>query len=206
MFVYNPVNAQNIITEKVKRCTGIVNFFDGVNDKSILLLISGIDYLRLTKNCNDILINIKTDGGDTTAGIAAYNYLSSISETLTIRTHNIGVVSSAGNLIYCGGKIRTATKHSKFLVHNGDLTINGNFTPSDLSEIIRNWEGNRKISQEIFSICTGLDENKVADIRDSRSVFTASQALDIGLVQKITASPEVLHSNYLEIYYIGLPK
>jgi ATP-dependent Clp protease, protease subunit len=174
------------IKEKItKRCG--VNFFASINNSSVTSLISSVDKHR-KNGCSEILINISTNGGSTQAGIIAYNYLSSLSSNITIRTHNISTVASAGVILYCGGRVRTASSNSFFLVHEGTWTFNSNstYTPSDLDETMKQWLMERKIMRNIFSTCSGISEETTRNLFESRSVFSALDANKNGLVQKIT--------------------
>jgi ATP-dependent Clp protease, protease subunit len=158
-----------------------------MNDTNIVYLINYVENL-IVKGYKDITINIRTNGGSLQSGIAVYNYLSSLPSSITIRTHNMGTIDSAGIYLYCAGNVRTASKNSRFLVHNGTSTFPSVYTPESMSEAQRTWAADLKIGRDIFSNCTGLNEQKVISIFNAGTVYSPSEAKEIGLVHKITST------------------
>lgn len=63
----------------------------------------------------EINIHMSSQGGETSAGFTAYNFLKSL--PVTLRTHNIGNVESIANVIFLAGSERFPNPISRFLLH-----------------------------------------------------------------------------------------
>jgi ATP-dependent protease ClpP protease subunit len=168
---------------------GVINFLNDIDDKSINELMATVNSL-IAKGHKDILINIKTNGGSTRSGIMAYNYLASLPNSVTVRTHNISSVLSAGIMLYCGGRVRTAAKNSFFLMHNGTWTYSGNTTlsPEQQSEDSRAWQTEITIMRNIFSACTGKNAADTMRIFQASSIVMAMEAKEMNIVQTIAST------------------
>jgi ATP-dependent protease ClpP protease subunit len=187
-----------VIKQKVPKKCG-VNFFTNISNNSVASLITSVDKHR-RNGCSEILININTNGGGNQAGIIAYNYLSSLPNDITVTTHNISTVASAGVALYCSGRVRTASKNSFFLVHEGTWTFNStSYTPGDLDETMNQWLMERKIMRNIFSTCSGISEERTRKIFESRAVFSSTEAKANGLVQKINQDMPDITEDFLTI-------
>lgn len=107
-----------------------LNFMGRINSenvKSVQDLIKG-----QTNPIESLIVNISSDGGEVTYGIALYNYLKSM--PFPVYTHNLGDVSSAAVLLYLAGEIRTAAPNSRFMIHPLTIELNGNFVCHQVEE------------------------------------------------------------------------
>jgi ATP-dependent protease ClpP protease subunit len=138
---------------------------------------------------DEILINFNSYGGDSDAGLAAYNYLKSL--PMTIRTHNLGYTASASVKIFCAGKIRTAAPQSHFLIHYGTLSLGTALTPLELTGIINAARNRGNFTTEILSDCMGQSRTRVAGMLRDEAVFSADEAKREGLVQQIITTQPV---------------
>ncbi len=160
----------------------VINFSVYVSKESVALLMSTVGKL-MAQGHKDFLLLINSDGGDSEAAIAAYNYLSSL--PVTIRTHNISTVKSAATEIYCAGSYRTASPNSTFLLHNGTATYAPNITIEQTNGYY-NWHKLvLTLRHKIFSTCAGISEKETRDIYDKESVFNAAEAKNIGFVNEV---------------------
>ncbi len=162
--------------------TAVINFSVGVSDESVTLLMQTVSNLMFL-GYKDFLLMINSDGGNTEAGITAYNYLSSL--PVTIRTHNISSVKSAATDIYCAGSYRTASPNSIFLLHNGTVTYGSDSTIGEINGLNQWYKLLLTSRLKIFSICAGISEKESKNIYDNESVFNASEAKNIGFVNEV---------------------
>ncbi|MFN7714167.1 MAG: ATP-dependent Clp protease proteolytic subunit [Pseudanabaenaceae cyanobacterium] len=162
--------------------TVVINFSVGVSKESVTLLMQTVSNF-MSAGHKDFLLLINSDGGDTEAGIAAYNYLSSL--PVTIRTHNISSVKSAATDIYCAGSYRTASPNSVFLLHNSTVTYRSDSTVGQINGLNQWYRFLLNSRLKIFSICAGISEKQSKDIYDNESVFNASEAKNVGFVNEV---------------------
>jgi ATP-dependent protease ClpP protease subunit len=161
---------------------GVINFFAGVSQRTLRQLITAVSELRQA-GIDEILINFNSYGGDSDAGLAAYNYLQSL--PITIRTHNLGYVASASVKIFCAGKIRTAAPQSHFLIHYGTLSTGNNLTALQIEGLLNASRNRGAFTTEILASCMGQGRGRVADLLRQEAVFSAKEAQDLGLVQQV---------------------
>jgi ATP-dependent protease ClpP protease subunit len=161
---------------------GVINFFAGVSQRTLRQLITATSELRQA-GMDEILINFNSYGGDSDAGLAAYNYLRSL--PITIRTHNLGYVASASVKIFCAGKIRTTAPQSHFLIHYGTLSLGTSMTPLQLEGLLNASRNRGDFTTEILSTCMGQSQSRIQTLLRQEAVFNAKDAQDIGLVQQI---------------------
>lgn len=195
---------QNINSESPKvppqstdtKRTIVINFSGNVSSESVALLMQNISVWMLS-GYKDFLLLINSNGGDLDSSIAAYNYLSSL--PVTIRTHNLSVVKSAAIYIYCAGSNRTASPNSIFLVHNGTANYSDGQTIGELNGT-NQWYKLALISgHKIFSICAGITEKQSRNIFYSESVFSATEAKNVGFVNEVgnvKIDSNAIFSNY----------
>ena len=162
--------------------TIVINFSVKVSSESVTLLMQTVSNFMLA-GYKDFLLLINSDGGDSQAGIAAYNYFSSL--PVTIRTHNISVIKSAATDIYCAGSYRTASPNSIFLLHNGVVSYASDSTIGEINGL-NDWYKLLLISRhKIFSTCVGISEKEARDIYYKESVFNAGEAKNTGFVNEV---------------------
>lgn len=167
---------------------GVINFFAGVNQRSLRSLISAVTELRVA-GAEEILINFNSYGGDSDAGLAAYNYLKSL--PIPIRTHNLGFTASASVKIFCAGSIRTAAPQSHFLIHYGTLTLGPSLTPPEVLGALNASRNRGNFTTEILADCMGQSRNRVTDMLRDEAVFNAKEARQFGLIQQILTNQPV---------------
>ena len=158
-----------------------VNFIGSVDDSSVINLQNAIEANR--QAIDSLVLNISSIGGNTTSGIAAYNYLKSL--PFPIRTHNLGEVSSAAILIYLAGAERTAESISKFVMHPIEVSLNGTFSYFKLDEVISNLNADiRNYAKIVETEAPKLKEdNKVVDLLKNKGlVFSVEEAKLFGIV------------------------
>jgi ATP-dependent protease ClpP protease subunit len=139
---------------------------------------------------NNILLIINSPGGDTNAGITAYEYLKNL--PFTIHTHNINEVSSAASFIYCAGDTKTASPHSRFVLHYSRMTVNGEFSQYQIEQLPERMRIDNNFIEEVTESCTNLSNTETVRALEEDSIYSASEAVEIGLAEKIQFPSEML--------------
>jgi ATP-dependent protease ClpP protease subunit len=183
-----PLIAQSNLQPNRSQEVGVINFFAGVNQKSLRSLIVAVNELQQA-GISDILINFNSYGGDSDAGLAAYNYLQSL--PITIRTHNLGYVASASVKIFCAGKIRTAAPQSHFLIHYGTMSLGNNLTALQIQGLLNSSKNRSSFTTEILATCMGQSRDQITNFLRQEAVFSATEARQLGLVQQILPQQSV---------------
>jgi ATP-dependent protease ClpP protease subunit len=154
----HPLTAQSNLQPNRSQEVGVINFFAGVNQKSLRSLIVAVNELQQA-GISDILI--------------------------TIRTHNLGYVASASVKIFCAGKIRTAAPQSHFLIHYGTMSLGNNLTALQIQGLLNSSKNRSSFTTEILATCMGQSRDQITSFLRQEAVFSASEARQLGLVQQI---------------------
>lgn len=107
-----------------------LNFMGRINSENVKSLQNLIQ-----ENPNSIerlIVNINSEGGDVSYGVALYNYLKRM--PFPVYTNNLGDVSSAAILLYLAGETRTAEPFSRFMIHPLTIELNGNYVCHQIEE------------------------------------------------------------------------
>lgn len=137
------------------------DFIGMINDENMISLRNFI--ASRESQINSLTININSVGGSISSGIALYNYLKQ--QPFQITTHNIGEVSSAAILLYLAGTTRTAAPISKFIIHPIKMNINGDFSYTQIKEILNNVDADIKNYSKIVNNETN-SLNELYDVND----------------------------------------
>ena len=138
-------------------------------------------YLQSLNDKADISLYLNTPGGMVSAGLGIYDTMQLISPN--VNTICTGLAASMGSILLVAGKERSILPHAKVMIHQPLGGVSG-----QASDIIIEAEEIRKCRDELCSI---LSENtkqsfdKVFQDMDRDHWFTAQEAVDYGLVDKI---------------------
>lgn len=123
--------SDSLIDNHNVRCYGYdIYFFDAVDEETQLILqqmlktvisqymVDNVEPLLdgdSLKNC--ITIHINSPGGYASSGLALYDYIKGVSQSVPIRCHVEGDCASAATLIFLAAPYRTMSDNSAFLIH-----------------------------------------------------------------------------------------
>ncbi len=166
----------------------IVNFIGNVTAKKANALTAYI-HQEMNKGIRHFTININSNGGETDAGISAYQYLKSLPVHIT--THNIGSVQSSATMIYCAGTQRYSLAHSIFMLHGSATTYGGGMSLNTIESLLKLNKMRLKTFTDIFKECSQLSNQTMADYFSSAAAhyLSAVEAKEIGLVNEMGAPP-----------------
>ena len=159
---------------------------DQVSDRMYRRIASALTLMQADDDKSPITIYVNSPGGSADSGFAIYDILRFIKPP--VRTVCNGLCASAAVLIYLAApkERRFCTPYSRFLLHQPSTQLMGAASDIEINanEIIRLRESyNNIVAQE-----TGKTVEQVTRDADRDFWLTASQAIEYGLVGRITKS------------------
>lgn len=138
-------------------------------------------YLQSLDDKADISLYLNTPGGIVSAGLGIYDTMQIISPK--VNTICTGLAASMGSILLAAGEKRSILPHARVMIHQPLGGVTG-----QASDIIIEAEEIRKCRDELCSILaehTKQPFDKVFQDMDRNHWFTAQEAVDYGLVDKI---------------------
>ena len=138
-------------------------------------------YLQSLDDKADISLYLNTPGGIVSAGLGIYDTMQIISPK--VNTICTGLAASMGSILLSAGEKRSILPHARVMIHQPLGGVTG-----QASDIIIKAEEIRKCRDELCNILaehTKQSFDKVFQDMDRDHWFTAQEAVDYGLVDKI---------------------
>ncbi|MBC6973053.1 Clp protease ClpP [Bacillus sp. Xin] len=163
------------------------------------------------KDIEDALKNVKSDtvtihlnsgGGDVFDGIAIYNQLKNHSSKVVI--HVDGLAASAASLIAMAADELIMNTGSMLMIHEASTWAWG--TKSDIQKTLNALEGIDKSIADIYMTRFEGERSEIETMIENETWFTASEAVEIGLADKVNEAkeeeeeldPEEFKNNFLQ--------
>ncbi|WP_277209522.1 ClpP family protease [Isoptericola croceus] len=145
-----------------------------------LLLLSAEDA------ASDIAIYVNSPGGSVTAGLAVYDTMRVLPND--VATVGFGFAASMGQFLLTAGTKgkRYALPHTRIMMHQPSAGIGG--TAVDIAIQAENLEHTKRVMHELIAQHTGHTVEQVAADSDRDRWFTAPEALEYGMVDRIVES------------------
>lgn len=138
-------------------------------------------YLQSLDDKADISLYLNTPGGIVSAGLGIYDTMQIISPK--VNTICTGLAASMGSILLAAGEKRSILPHARVMIHQPLGGVTG-----QASDILIEAEEIKKCRNELCSILaehTKQSFDKVFQDMDRDHWFTAQEAVDYGLVDKI---------------------
>ena len=154
-----------------------------VDDEIANLIVAQILHLESEDPDKDISLYINSPGGVVYAGLAIYDAMQYVKPD--IQTICFGVAMSMGSLLLTGGADgkRLALPNARILIHQPSGGFQGPAT--DIEIHAREALYLRDRLDEIYAHHTGQSTERVHDDMDRDRFFTAAEAVDYGLVDRV---------------------
>ncbi len=154
-----------------------------IDDQVANLVVAQLLHLESDDPDKDISIYINSPGGSIYSGLAIYDTMRFIKPD--VATMCVGVAMSMGSLLLAAGTKgkRAALPNSRILIHQPSAGFEGQST--DIEIHAREILNIRKRIDQIYAEHTGLSEDQVRADMERDRFFTADQALEYGLVDKV---------------------
>ena len=157
-----------------------------IDDQVANLVVAQLLHLESEDPDKDISIYINSPGGSIYSGLAIYDTMQFIKPD--IATMCVGVAMSMGSLLLAAGAKgkRASLPNSRILIHQPSAGFEGQST--DIEIHAREILNVRARIDQIYAEHTGLSEEQVRADMERDRFFTAEQALEYGLVDKVLES------------------
>ena len=152
-----------------------------INDDVANVIQAQLLYLQSLDDKADISLYLNTPGGIVSAGLGIYYTMQIISPK--VNTICTGLAASMGSILLSAGEKRSILPHARVMIHQPLGGVTG-----QASDIIIEAEEIRKCRDELCNILaehTKQPFDKVFQDMDRDHWFTAQEAVDYGLVDKI---------------------
>jgi ATP-dependent Clp protease protease subunit len=160
-----------------------------VDDDIANLVVAQLLHLESEDPEKDVSLYINSPGGSVYAGLAIYDTMQFIKPD--VRTICFGVAMSMGSLLLMGGADgkRMALPNARILIHQPSGGFQGQ--ASDIEIHARETLELRRHIDELYAQHTGQSAERVHDDMDRDRYFTAEQAREYGLIDRVIESHEL---------------
>jgi ATP-dependent Clp protease, protease subunit len=157
-----------------------------IEDQVANLVVAQLLHLESQDPEKDISIYINSPGGSVYSGLAIYDTMRFVKPD--IHTMCVGVAMSMGSLLLAGGTKgkRAALPNSRILIHQPSAGFEGQST--DIEIHAREILAVRARLDEIYAEHTGKTTEEVRVDMERDRFFTAEQACDYGLIDRVLDS------------------
>ena len=160
-----------------------------IDDDIANLVVAQLLHLESEDPDKDISLYINSPGGVVYSGLAIYDTMRFIKPD--VQTICFGVAMSMGSLLLAAGTKgkRLALPNSRILIHQPSGGFQGQ--ASDIEIHARETLALREQIDEIYARHTGQTKERVRDDMERDRFFTAEQAREYGLVDKVITEHEL---------------
>jgi ATP-dependent Clp protease protease subunit len=160
-----------------------------VDDQIANLVVAQLLHLESEDPDKDISLYVNSPGGGVYAGLAIYDTMQFIKPD--VQTICFGVAMSMGSLLLAGGAPgkRAALPNSRILIHQPSGGFEGQ--SADIEIHAREILDLRGHVDEIYARHTGQTVERVHEDMERDRFFTAEQALEYGLIDRVISSHEL---------------
>jgi ATP-dependent Clp protease protease subunit len=157
-----------------------------IEDQVANLVVAQLLHLESQDPDKDISIYINSPGGSVYSGLAIYDTMRFVKPD--IATMCVGVAMSMGSLLLSGGTKgkRAALPNSRILIHQPSAGFEGQST--DIEIHAREILSIRARLDAIYADNTGKSEEEVRTDMERDRFFTAQQAMEYGLIDRVLDS------------------
>jgi ATP-dependent Clp protease, protease subunit len=162
-----------------------------IDDAVANLVVAQLLHLESEDPAKDVSLYVNSPGGSVYAGLAIYDTMQFIRPQ--VQTICFGVAMSMGSLLLTGGAPgkRMALPNSRILIHQPSGGFEG--VSADIEIHAREILELRARIDGIYSRHTGRPAPEVRADMDRDRYFTAEEALEYGLVDRVIESHDVQH-------------
>ena len=159
-----------------------------VSDISSSLVVAQLLFLESEDPDKDVSLYINSPGGSVTAGLAIYDTMNHIK--CDVSTICVGLAASMGALLLAGGEKgkRFALPNAEILIHQPSGGARGQ--ASDIQIHAERIIHTKKRLNALLADMTGQPIEKVTQDSDRDNFFSAEEALEYGLIDKIISRKE----------------
>jgi ATP-dependent Clp protease, protease subunit len=160
-----------------------------IDDDIANLVVAQLIHLESDDPDKDISVYVNSPGGSLHAGLAIYDAMQYVGPDVSTLCY--GMAMSAGSLILAGGAKgkRHTLPNARILIHQPSSGFQGQST--DIEIHAREILELRRRLEDIYAGHTGQTREQVHDDMERDRFFSAEQAVDYGLVDRIISTREL---------------
>jgi ATP-dependent Clp protease protease subunit len=160
-----------------------------IDDDVANLVVAQLIHLESDDPDKDISVYVNSPGGSLHAGLAIYDAMQYVAPDVSTLCY--GMAMSAGSLILAGGAKgkRFSLPNARILIHQPSSGFQGQST--DIEIHAREILELRRRLEEIYASHTGQTREQVHDDMERDRFFSAEQAVEYGLVDRIISTREL---------------
>jgi ATP-dependent Clp protease protease subunit len=157
-----------------------------VNDDIANLICAQLLFLEAEDQDKDVWLYINSPGGSVTAGMAIYDTMQFVS--CDVGTITMGLAASMGQFLLCAGAPgkRFALPNARIMMHQPLGGIRGQ--AADIAIQAEQMAYTKRMLFERIAAHTGQPYEKIVEDADRDRWFTAEQAKDYGLIDRVIVS------------------
>jgi ATP-dependent Clp protease protease subunit len=156
-----------------------------IDDQVANVVVAQLLHLESVDPDKDVSLYINSPGGSIYSGLAIYDTMNFIKPD--VATMCVGVAMSMGSLLLAGGAHgkRSALPNSRILLHQPSSAFEGQATEIEIQarEVLKI----RERVDEIYAKATGRPIEEVHTVMERDRFFTAAQAAEYGLIDRVLA-------------------
>ena len=160
-----------------------------IDDDIANLVVAQLIHLESDHPDKDISVYVNSPGGSLHAGLAIYDAMQYVKPD--VQTLCYGMAMSAASLILTGGAKgkRLSLPNARVLIHQPSSGFQGQSTDIEIhaKEVLEL----RRVLDEIYARHTGQTVEQVHDDMERDRFFSAEQAVEYGLVDRIVSTREL---------------
>jgi ATP-dependent Clp protease, protease subunit len=163
----------------------VVYLGSAVDDQVANLIVAQLLHLESDDPDKDIQLYINSPGGQVYSGMAIYDTMQFIKPD--VQTTCVGIAMSMGALLLAGGAAgkRFALPNARILIHQPSAGFEGQST--DIEIHAREILAMRDQLDQVYAKHTGRPVEEVHDDMERDRFFTAEQAVEYGLIDRVLA-------------------
>ena len=160
-----------------------------IDDAIANLVVAQLIHLESDDPDKDIAVYVNSPGGSLHGGLAIYDAMRYVRPDVSTLCY--GMAMSAGSLILAGGAEgkRHTLPNARILIHQPSSGFDGQST--DIEIHAREILELRRLLEQIYSRHTGQSPEQVHDDMERDRFFSAEQAVEYGLVDRIITEREL---------------
>jgi len=132
-----------------------------------------------------VAVAISSPGGGVPAAFALYNTLRGLPMHVTM--HNVGIVSSAANVVFVAGDTRVASADASFNFHAPTVTLDGDFDVTALRQNADDLETGEQRTRLVLAERTRMSGSRIDALKRNSETLDAGQAAKLGLISTTAA-------------------
>ena len=156
------------------------SFWEDISSREIVHELDSLDV-------DNIILNINSNGGGTTSAIAISNALKRHKAKVTANID--GIAASAATIITSACDIVRMPKNALFMIHNPWTVAIGD--EKDFEKMAETLSKVKNSIMETYVAKTGLNKEKLSELMDKESWFSANEAKEYGFINEIIENTDI---------------